>query len=175
MEEDLRLKLLIKEYYENGLNDEYFVKDCIECTFGGSCYKSSANEDKYSHIDLWWDSPKGLRLGIDVKGIKKSHRYDNNIDDSIHWIEYRNIYGYPGWIYGKSDYIAFITKDKIIFVRTKKLCKYSEDIIDGKIISNINPIECYVPYQRPGRKDIIYKLYTSDLEKLSDFIIHYNL
>ena len=68
-------------------------------------------------------------------------------------------------------YIAFRTFTKVIFVKNTTLQKLSEDIVKTKELVFRNPKECYVPYQRWGRKDIVFKIPTEDLIKMSDFII----
>ena len=163
----------VKEMYSAGLADELFVMEAVEKTLGGKCEKSSRNEDMFDHIDFWWDSPKKGRIGIDVKGIKKHNRKDSEVDDSIHWIEMMNVRGNLGWVYGKSDYIAFRTKTKILFVKLIDLQKFSEEKIRGKDVVNKNPSECYVPYQRWQRQDLVFKCPTNDLEKLAEFSIEY--
>ena len=48
--------------------------------------------------------------------------------------------------------------------------KISEDVLKKDLVFR-NPKECYIPYQRWGRKDIVYKIPTIDLINVSDFII----
>lgn len=86
-----KLDSIVKEFYEKGLEDENFVMEATEKTFGGRCYKASKNEDMYDHIDFFWDSPKKGRLSVDVKGMKKSKRSDKFYDDSVHWLELQNV------------------------------------------------------------------------------------
>jgi hypothetical protein len=166
-----KLNETIREMYLKGLIDESFVMDAVHSTLGGECSKSTQKQDIYDHIDFWWDSPKMGKIGIDVKGIKKSSRSDASVDDSINWLELLNVKGNPGWVYGKSTYIAFRTKKNILFVKTKKLQEFAKEKIVGKQIVSVNPKEFYVPYQRAGRQDMIIKVPTSDLEEMCDFTI----
>ena len=161
----------IREMYFKGLIDESFVMDAVCSTLGGECSKSTKKEDVYDHIDFWWNSPKKGIIGIDVKGIKKNNRSDVDVDDTINWLELLNVRGYPGWVYGKSTYIAFRTKKNILFVKTKKLQKFVKEKIGNKQVVKVNPKEFYIPYQRVGRQDMIIKVPTSDLESLCDFKI----
>ena len=161
----------IKEMYTAGLEDENFVMEAVQHTLGGKCEKSTKEEDMYQHIDFWWESPKKGLIGIDVKGVKKKNRKDKEVDDSIHWVEIQNVRGNKGWIYGNAEYIAFRTLTQIIFVKTKVLQNWSEEkVLDKPLVYN-NPKSCYIPYQRWQRQDIVYKIPTEDLIKLSDFII----
>jgi hypothetical protein len=159
--------------YLNGLKDENFVMEAVQHTLGGTCQKSSKNEDVYDHIDFWWDSPKKGRIGVDVKGLKKSKRDDKEYDDSINWLEFKNVQGNIGWLYGKADYIAFKTKASILFVKLDKLRNYAEDKIKGKELVFETPKDFYIPYQRMkyGRKDVMIKVPTSDLLAIADFTI----
>lgn len=173
--ETSHLKDIIQDYVKNDRKDETFVSNLIEAKFGGRCYESTINEDKYRHIDLWWESPKKGKLGIDVKGLKKNNRNDNDVDDSIHWLEIQGVAGYKGWIFGEMDYIAFMTKRKVLFVRPNDLYGMVLFNIAGKELSRTCPKECYQPYQRFKRKDIIVKVPTADIQGIAHFDIDYSL
>ena len=166
-----QLSSIVQNYYLNGRLDEDFVMDAVKHTLGGDITRASKEEDMYKHIDFWWNSPKKGKIGIDVKGIKKNNRNDNNYDDSIHWLELTNVNGKSGWLYGKADYIAFRTNSSIIFCKRQKLLNFIlSKIKDKKIIHN-NPRECYISYQRYNRQDIIVKALTTDIENIADFSI----
>jgi hypothetical protein len=166
----------VKEFYKKGLIDESFVMDAVKHTLGGEVEKSSRFEDVRDHIDFWWDSPKKGRIGIDVKGIKKNSRNDKKPDDTIQWLELQGVTGYPGWLYGKAEYIAFRTFTKIIFVKREKLLSFALEKVEGKETVYDTPKECYVPYKRKkwGRDDLSLKALTSDLEEIADFCIDCN-
>lgn len=163
----------VREFFKIGLMDEAFIMEAVSKTLGGSCEKSSSKEDIEDHIDFWWDSPKKGRIPMDAKGIKKNNRSDKSSDDRIHWLELQNVYGKPGWLYGKAEYIAFMTQMKIIFVKREKLLSFALEAISGKEVVYDNPKEFYVPYKRKkwGRDDLSIKVPTSDLEELADFCI----
>lgn len=165
---------IASKMYLEGQNDENFVMAVIEDVLGGSCTKSSKQDDTSNHIDFWWDSPKKGLIGIDVKGRRKKNRQDTNYDDEMSWIELLNVRGKPGWVYGKSHYIAFRFTDKIIFVQTDKLRQFSEEKIKGKETVYDTPNDFYIPYQRKkyGRKDLMIKVPTIDLMQISSFIIY---
>lgn len=168
-----QLSSIVYDYYLNGKLDEDFVMDAVKHTLGGDVTRASEEEYMYDHIDFWWDSPKKGRIGIDVKGIKKNSRNDNNTDDSIHWLELTNVNGNPGWLYGKADYIAFRTNSSIIFCKRQKLLDFILSKTENKEIIHNNPRECYIPYQRYNREDVIIKALTKDIEEMSDFSIEY--
>lgn len=173
--ENKKLKDIINEYINNGRKDEYFVARLLEECCGGTCEESTTDEDKYKHIDIWWNSPKAGRMGIDVKGLKKNKRNDSEVDDTIHWVEIQGVTGHKGWIYGEMDYIAFMTKTKVLFVRPKDLYGIILFKIAGKQLLSVCPNECYQPYRRFNRNDIILKVPTLDIEGIAHFKLDYSL
>lgn len=168
-----KLNETVRKFYLNGLLDECFVMDSVKHSLGGEVEKSTASEDRYDHIDFWWDSPKKGRIGVDVKGIKKNSRNDKKPDDSIQWLELQGVTGHPGWLYGKAEYIAFMTFTKIIFVKRRVLLTFALESIKNKEVVYDTPKECYVPYKRKkwGRDDLAFKARTEDLEKIAEFCI----
>ena len=56
------LSSTVYDYYLKGRLDEDFVMDAIKQTLTGDVTRASDNEDKYDHIDFWWDSPKKGRI-----------------------------------------------------------------------------------------------------------------
>lgn len=165
-----KLQEIIKEMYHKGVEDELFVMEIIKESLGGDVKKSTKKEDTKQHIDFWWlkDNEK---IGVDVKGLKKNKRSDDSYDDKIHWVELLNVKGDLGWLYGEAKYIAFITHSDVIFVERDMLVTIIKDKINGKHLVFNNPDNCYVPYQRKGRQDLIVKVPTNDLLEMSSFKI----
>lgn len=159
--------------YLEGLKDEEMVMELTKKVFKCPTYRSTKNEDVFMHVDLWCIK-NNKRYGIDVKGLHKNKRSDNNYDDTIQWIELLNTQGNIGWIYGKSVYIAFITKTSVLYVPRKKIVKMVEEKIKGKEIVHYNPQNCYQPYQRRDRLDKIVKVPTDDLRKIAKHEIMLN-
>lgn len=167
-----QLRETVQEFYKRGVLDENFVMEATSRTLGGECSKASKEEDMHKHIDFWWNSPKKGRIGIDVKGMKKAKRSDKEFDDTIQWLELKNVLGNKGWLYGEAEYIAFRTKKKILFVLRDKLREFAEKCVEGKEMVFKCPREFYIPYQRWGRLDMVIKVPTSDVEALADFSIN---
>jgi hypothetical protein len=73
--------------------------------------------------------------------------------------------GNAGWVYGKADYIVFETDTDWLIVKRRRLI----DVINSKVTDTSikNTKELYTYYQRPGRKDIIVKVLTSDLYEIA--------
>lgn len=171
-----KLSETVKKFYLSGRLDEDFVMDAVKHTLGGEVERSSKQEDTEKHVDFWWDSPRKGRIGIDVKGLNKNKRGDNQYDDSIHWLELQNVKGKDGWLRGEAEYIAFRTNSNIIFVNREKLLDFATEAIKNKDVVYDTPRECYVPYKRLkwGRDDLSLKALTSDLLKLADFTIEFD-
>lgn len=161
----------VVEFHNRSKKDEILIMEATEKVFGGKCYESTEKEDMYKHIDFWWDSPKMGRIGIDAKGLKKNKRTDSDYDDTINWLELKNVLGKPGWLYGEAVYIAFLTKKNIIYVKREKLAKFAEEKIKGKEIVTNTPNDFYIPYKRFKRQDLLIKVPTTDLYNLCDFVL----
>ena len=63
---------------------------------------------------------------IDVKAIKKD-------DENIHFVEFKNVQGKKGWLYGDADGFAFETKDYWVEVKKEKL----QDWIHEKCVDKV--------------------------------------
>jgi len=170
-----KLNETVRQFYLSGRLDEDFVMDSVKQTLGGEVERASKYDDINKHIDFWWDSPRKGRIGIDVKGLSKNKRGDNNYDDTIHWLELQNVQGKDGWLKGEAKYIAFRTNDRIIFVDREKLLKFALESIKNKEVVYDTPMECYVPYKRLkwGRDDLSLKVLNDDLMRLADFCIEF--
>src|ERR1035437_5900614 len=100
--------------------------------------KTSKEVDTKDHIDfhLFY---KDKKTSVDVKGVKKNSKGDENPDDSIHYLEIESVKKVPvnekgepleiktGWVYGKAEYIIFQTNDTWIQVNRLKLVEFIEE------------------------------------------------
>lgn len=121
--------------------------------------EASKKENMYDHIDLTVDG-----MTVDVKGMKKVNRSDSEVSPNIHWIEFQNVRGNKGWIYGKADYIAFEIPNEFIMIDRQFLLDWCrEKFTDRKLKPQK---ELYKLYNRPGRKDVIGLVLVEDLLKL---------
>lgn len=168
MRETVFLKKKVSEYRKLYKKNEEMVAKITEDTFGGTVEFATADEDKKLHVDFWWNSPKKGRIGIDAKGIRKNEK--GEYDDSFAWLEIRNNYGFPGWIYGSEEYIAFTTFKNIVYVKRELVQKYAEEKLNGRTDYVIDkPTEYFIPYKRAkwGRDDLTIKVPMSDLIELA--------
>lgn len=155
-----------------GLDDEEFVMKLTKEKWGGITRKASKEEDIYNHIDFFWKLNDDCdEIGFDVKGLRKNKRSDNNYDDLITWIELINVKGNEGSVYGKAKYLVFITNNSVIYIPRKKIITFVEEKIKGKEIVHECPNECYIPYNRKNRKDLIVKVKIEDLKAFAKQIL----
>jgi hypothetical protein len=105
-------------------------------------------EEDYS--EHWDVEINGIK--IDVKAIKKD-------DENIHFVEFKNVLGKRGWLYGDADGFAFETKDYWIEVKKEDL----QEMVHDKCIDKVKGWDFYEIATRPGAKDLFTKVKTIDL------------
>ena len=159
-----------QEYINVGESYENKTATIIEKIVGGKCTPASKEETLIDHIDLHWIY-EGNDFPVDVKGPKKYNRWDDNSSNVV-WIEGQGITGNPGWIYGKSTFIAFWLKDGITFVYTSKLRNlYDTYLKNKKLYVGTKPDKHYELYRRQGRSDITFTMPVEDLKKIQEYTI----
>lgn len=114
---------------------------------------ASFSQDVHEHWDL---SISGLR--VDVKGVKRVNRQGKK-DDRFHWLEFKNVRGNKGWLYGKADIIAFECNDYWILVDRLTLVDWAEEVVTMEHAH----YPLYKIKTRKGRKDIISLIKSDDL------------
>tara|TARA_Y100000389_G_scaffold187573_1_gene209146 strand:- start:4101 stop:4550 length:450 start_codon:yes stop_codon:yes gene_type:complete len=128
-----------------------------------SNHKSSTEKEDISEH---WDISTNIKL--DVKGLKKTKRSDDEPNENIHWLEIKNVNGDLGWVYGEADYFVFETIDYWIIVDKNDL----QEFIKNKIEKDwVYSAALYKLYRRKGREDVITLVKTIDLMYLSSSII----
>lgn len=108
------------------------------------------------HVDFWHDDQ-----GVDVKG--------NNLPDEI-WVEFKNVNGDDGWLFGEATSIAFDMPELAAFVVVdrEELKQYCRDNVDFSEI--VAKREAYKKcYRRKDREDLITYLVLSDLQELPSY------
>ena len=123
---------------------------------------SSETEDINEH----WDVKYSVK--IDVKGLKRINRYDDNYNQSWHWIELKNVRGKLGWLYGDADFFAFELINYWVLVDKTKLQDFIKDRVTKEIVKEKIP---YKLYQRDGRKDNITIISSFDLMFLAKKVV----
>lgn len=123
---------------------------------------STPNDNRLKGIDSW--------VPVDVKAMRRLSRTDKSPDESIHWIEIKNVAGRPGWLYKDSFWIVFETTRYYIHVRTERLQEFIHDMVDfTQPITNSK--EFYSLYKREGRDDLLTIISLADLCYVSDLIL----
>ena len=129
---------------------------------GLSCEKTSFYEE-IRHIDFWIQGSKLPRTAVDVKARKKVKRADDKFNDEVIWIEFANVQGKKGWLYGASHIIAFERENDFLLVERKLLAKLCENLCDLSQL-NVNVRQpLYTGYQRSGRRDLLSLIKMTDI------------
>lgn len=117
---------------------------------------TSTEEDMHDHVDL------KISIGVDIKGLKKVKRNDQEINEHIHWVELKSVQGKPGWLYAQApDFFVFELKEYWVVVAKEDLQKLIAEKCVEKIKTETPAL--YKLYQRKGRKDIITMVTSYDL------------
>jgi hypothetical protein len=82
-------------------------------------------KEQFSHVDYISDFGK-----IDVKARKRVARKDANVQDDLVWLEFKNVQGKFGWLYGKADWIAFERDEDFVLVKRHDLALMAEKLCD---------------------------------------------
>jgi len=114
--------------------------------------KSTDEEDMKKHIDYYISSDE-YESSVDVKCMKSISRKNPKPQDKYIWVEFMNVGGEPGWLYGEAQFIAFETKDGFAMVDREKLIRYCDSVVD-KTQSVSEPEDAVNKvYRRSGNKD----------------------
>jgi hypothetical protein len=132
----------------------------VERKFAGAIdmFNSVSFANMEEDISEHWDVK--IDLKVDVKAMRKVNRTDDHPNENIHYVEFKNVHGDRGWLYGKADYFAFETQSYYIMVPKIRL----QEFVAKKCASKEFSI-------RQGRKDLITMVKTIDLMYLSDKVI----
>lgn len=125
-------------------------------------YRRASLNEQYKHIDFII----GENTTIDIKAPKKKERY-SDYDCSILWVEFKNVQGKTGWLYGENEFIAFYQPIENVFyvVKTKDLAELCEQLCNQGITNSAKDA-LYKRYTRKGRKDEISMIMFDDLKKI---------
>jgi len=141
--------------------EEEFAK---QISSWGEISQSSEQEDMFEHWDI------KLQTKFDVKAVKRVRTAEGEPDDNIHYVEFINVNGELGWLYGKADYIAFELNEYWAIVDRRVLRMF----VEGKCIAKetCETPELYKIYSRG--KDKMTLVRTIDLLYISELQLHKN-
>lgn len=141
---------------------DLFIDACT--SYGYEFFKTSAETDMFDHIDYYIVRPDKTKTSVDIKG-------GNKIDEI--WVEFKNVAGDKGWLYGEAELIAFDMPEKQGFyvVKRKDLLSLSVSIVEEVFVSK--EFAHRKLYQRKGRKDVLTKLHLDNLITIRNNFIPY--
>lgn len=125
--------------------------------------EDAPKQDQFKHIDYYVETTNGSKISFEVKSRKKIKRSDNNLNDEYLWIEFKNVQGNRGWLYGKADCIAFERENDFLIVNRKSLARLCEKLCDLTKINTDVSLPLYTGYQRKGRNDLVSLIKISDI------------
>ena len=129
---------------------------------------SSKEQDMFEHIDLFL-TKEDKTYSFDIKAMKKINRYDSSSQDKMIYVEFKNVRGNEGWLYGKAQFIVFETTSTFEIVHRESLAKYCEQVVNKKQSVARASEALYKVYTRDGRKDLISLI---ELDKIPKEYIH---
>ena len=114
--------------------------------------------EQFQHVDYF--SEMG---SIDVKARKRVARKDLEVQDDLVWLEFKNVQGNKGWLYGKADWIAFERLKDFVLVKRAELAHLAESLCDleRRALKGVDAL--YRGYQRKGRKDLLSIIKMTDV------------
>jgi len=153
-----------KDSLEIGVKaEEVFILSAVRQ--GWKVSASSRDEN----IDEHWDyliEKDGNNYKVEVKSGKRIQRKDDKSQHEFVWVEIRNVRGKVGWLFGKSDLIAFESEKSFFFVKRMDLLK----VVNKKVnlVAKVKSAKeaLYKIYTREGRKDRVTLLPVSDIEPI---------
>jgi len=123
-------------------------------------------EDMQEHVDVHLHNfNTDHTILVDHKGRK----FLGPWSDEVKLVEYKNVNGHPGWIFGKADYFAFQHIDHFLMVRKETLLNITNYLRTFKLITDLNysrlSENLYHTYSRTnwGRVDECVYILTQDI------------
>ncbi|MEW6031207.1 MAG: hypothetical protein ACOYZ8_04935 [Chloroflexota bacterium] len=124
---------------------------------------------KEADIHDHWDFEivkDGYNRKVEVKAMKREKRTDETMSGEWVWIEFRNVRGEAGWLFGKANWIAFETEDSFVIVDRHDLYQLVRRVVDRDTKVGSARDAKYKTYTRTGRPDQIAQVRLGDLEKI---------
>ena len=178
-ESDIRKQMKTNEYIDErsvtmGENAEVAF-DKAMAAMGCHVQESSKYENRVQHIDRWmvpekWVNKSGWRkqsVGVEVKGMKRISRRSPNPQSEWLWIEFKNVVGGAGWLYGDAMLLATEVEDGFYLLYLKSLRAWAEWKVDRNAKVQYPNQAKYKSYSRKDRDDVM------SLVRLQDFISWY--
>ena len=162
----------IKHSLNTGLEGEALFEKVMQAR-GIEYVKASDHDNKKRHVDVWV-GPKKNQIGVDVKGLKSSHKKGYTV------VEAKNVQGRDGWCAPSTaaKLIAFQFPDFFLVVQKDLLWDFCKEIFsplgerhEGKF--SVEDVY-HKKYTRQGRKDLMTVISLQDLESLQHIKYSYD-
>jgi hypothetical protein len=137
--------------FEGSEAEKIFIKTATKNNFK-IIRKATPSEDMNQHWDFLLQDKDKIQFTVDVKAHK--HKYRNGpLLEECFWIEWKNVRGDKGWIYGIADYIAFIYFGSIYLYNRCELRDAATELVNfnKKVDKSSLALNCI--YTRKNRKD----------------------
>lgn len=134
-------------------------------------FREATKAEQLRHIDFIITMPNGAEVKYDVKARKRVNRQDNNHNDDLIWLEFKNVAGKKGWLYGEADYMVFEREKDFLVVSRAKLIEFAEKKCDLTKIATKSSEALYAAYQRKDRLDCVSLVRASDIEPLASQVL----
>lgn len=128
----------------------------------GFSVKEATKNQQLSHIDFLIEDKNKKTYTFDVKARKKVNRTDDSTEDNLVWVEFKNVAGSHGWLYGAADYIAFERESDFLIINRLNLVTLCERVVQNKKVTSAKDA-LYAKYTRAGRKDEISLIKMEDI------------
>jgi hypothetical protein len=139
---------------------------------GCAVIEASKRDNMIRKIDRYIVDENGLMKSVDVKIMKRTSRSDANAQDTWIWVEFNNVNGNDGWLYGEADYIAFERRNNFTLVNRLDLVKIAEELVDLDARVSSSKLAKYKSYRRYGRSDLIAMM---ELDKIIEMAEDYEI
>lgn len=107
---------------------------------------------------------------VDIKAMKKTSRQDSAVNSDVVWLEFKNVRGLKGWLYGLARFIAFEHSCGFHLIPRDLLAQWAEQNVDTTAAPVMSSKDAYRRvYTRKGRKDQITRVNWSDISHLIKF------
>lgn len=123
----------------------------------------ATKKQQIAHIDFILTAKNGVNYFVDVKARKRSARNNSKISDDLIWIEFKNVAGNNGWLYGAADYIAFERESDFVIVSRANLVTLCERIVNLNLTTKDAKDALYKLYTRTDRRDKICMIKMDDI------------
>ena len=159
---------IVKGAVKRGRDAEKIFWSTLEKHNYHNVRKATQHEDRKMHIDIWGTTNHGFEQSFDVKSMKK---VNGEIQDKLHCLELKNVYGGDGWIHSKADFIAFELEKSFLCVKPKKLHDYIKKYVTDEHVKKWN--DClHKLYSRRGCEDLMTMASVDKLMEYGDLLLN---